>query len=543
MQGKLCRLATRTGLVVVLAVSLASAAAPAGRVEPAPKLLDLRVSNGSTPYAEDRPLLTTVSPNGDGFRDRAVVGFRLTKSATVELDVLQTVNVKRGKNTVQTISSLRHAFSRGRHRLVWTPARSLPSGTYVLELTVTDTQGRRRIYNDLPLAGRVRIRAPVVRIQRIGVSVGARYMPGQTLVASVANDARQLEVDVLSFRNGRGAVDPKTGASPIAPPVPLAWRGHRRAPGRIRIRIGDWPSGLYFVRITSKDGRVGYAPFVVRPPVLGMSRIAVVLPTNTWQAYNFADADGDGWGDSWYVNGAFRRVDISRPYNDAGIPLRFRDFDSPIIAWLSARGNVDFLTDLDLEHVPNGDLLAHVYDLIVFPGHEEYTTAHEYNVVRRYRDLGGNLMFLSANNLFWKVVFRGHVMRRLGEWRNLGRPEASIVGVQYVASNYGIHQGAYIANTTSAPWVFAGTGLANGQSFGRYGYEIDIRSPATPPGTILLASIPDLMGPGRTAEMTYYETVAGAKVFAAGALNFGASVGDPVVARILDNVWARLSRP
>jgi hypothetical protein len=543
MQGKICRLATHTGLVVVLAVSLTSAAAPAVRVAPAPKLLDLRVSNGSTPYAGDGPLLTTVSPNGDGFRDRAVVGFRLTKSAAVELDVLQTVNVKRGKNTVQTISSVRHAFSRGRHRLVWTPARSLPSGTYVLELTVTDTQGRRRIYNDLPLAGRVRIRAPVVRIQRIGVSVGARYMPGQTAVASVATDARQLDVDVLSFRNGRGAVDPKTGASPIAPPVALAWRGHRKAPGRVRIHIGDWPSGLYFVRITSKDRRVGYAPFVIRPPVLGTSRIAVVLPTNTWQAYNFADANGDGWGDSWYVNGAFRRVDISRPYNDSGIPLRFRDFDSAIVAWLSARGNVDFLTDLDLEHVASGDLLAHVYDLIVFPGHEEYTTAHEYNVVRRFRNLGGNLMFLSANNFFWKVVFQGKVMRRVGEWRNLGRPEAGLVGVQYVASNYGVHQGGYIANTAGAPWVFAGTGLANGQSFGSYGYEIDIRSPATPAGTILLASIPDLMGPGRTAEMTYYETAAGAKVFAAGALNFGASVGDPVVARILDNVWTRLSTP
>jgi hypothetical protein len=543
MQGKICRLATHTGLVVVLAVSLTSAAAPAVRVAPAPKLLDLRVSNGSTPYAGDGPLLTTVSPNGDGFRDRAVVGFRLTKSAAVELDVLQTVNVKRGKNTVQTISSVRHAFSRGRHRLVWTPARSLPSGTYVLELTVTDTQGRRRIYNDLPLAGRVRIRAPVVRIQRIGVSVGARYMPGQTAVASVATDARQLDVDVLSFRNGRGAVDPKTGASPIAPPVALAWRGHRKAPGRVRIHIGDWPSGLYFVRITSKDRRVGYAPFVIRPPVLGTSRIAVVLPTNTWQAYNFADANGDGWGDSWYVNGAFRRVDISRPYNDSGIPLRFRDFDSAIVAWLSARGNVDFLTDLDLEHVASGDLLAHVYDLIVFSGHEEYTTAHEYNVVRRFRNLGGNLMFLSANNFFWKVVFQGQVMRRVGEWRNLGRPEAGLVGVQYVASNYGVHQGGYIANTAGAPWVFAGTGLANGQSFGSYGYEIDIRSPATPAGTILLASIPDLMGPGRTAEMTYYETAAGAKVFAAGALNFGASVGDPVVARILDNVWTRLSTP
>jgi len=535
--------ATRAALVVLLAVLLVAGAAPAGRVEPAPRLLDLRVSNGSTPFAGDRRLLTTVSPNGDGFRDRAIVSFRLAVSATVELDALQTVNVKHKKSTVQRISSVRKAFSAGPHRLVWTPAGSVPTGTYVLELTVTDAQGRRRIYNDFPIAGRVRVEAPVVRIQRIGVSIGARYMPGQTAVVSVATDARSLKVDILSFRNGQGAPDPKTNASPIAPPAALAWRGHRNAPGPLRIRIGDWASGLYFVRITSRDGRVGYAPFVVRPRELGTSRIAVVLPTNTWQAYNFADADGDGWGDSWYVNGAFRSVDISRPYIDSGIPFRFGDFDSTIIGWLSARGNVDFLTDLDLEHVATGDLLAHDYDLIVFPGHEEYTTAHEYNLIKRYRDLGGNLMFLSANNLFWKVVFRGHEMRRVGEWRNLGRPEASVVGVQYVASNYGGHLGAYIADTTGAPWVFAGTGLANGQSFGHYGYEIDIRSPATPPGTILLASIPDLMGPGRTAEMTYYETAAGAKVFAAGALNFAASVDDPVVARLLDNVWARLSRP
>ena len=59
----------------------------------------------------------------------------------------------------------------------------------------------------------------------------------------------------------------------------------------------------------------------------------------------------------------------------------------------------------------------------------------------------------------------------------------------------------------------------------------------------MLARIPDLLGPGRSAEMTYYETPAGAKVFAAGALNFAASLGDPVVARIMDNLWARLSVP
>jgi hypothetical protein len=541
--GKICPVATRAALAALLALLLVAAAAPATRVHPAPRLLDLRVSNGSTPYAGDGRLLTTVSPNGDRFRDRAIVSFRLTVSATVELDVLRTVNVKRGTNTVQTIVTERHAFNPGRHRLVWTPAHSVPSGSYVLELTVTDAEGRKRIYNDLPVAGRVRVRAPVVRIQRIDVSIGARYMPGETAVVSVATDARRLNVDILSYRNGRGSPDPRTGASPIAPSATLTWRGHRNAPAPLRIRIGAWPSGLYFIRITSADGRTGYAPFVVRPRVLGTTRIAVVLPTNTWQAYNFTDANGDGWGDSWYVNGAFRRVDINRPYLDSGIPYRFGDFDAAINGWLSGRGDLDFLTDLDLAHAPSGDLLAHDYDLIVFPGHEEYTTAHEYNLIKRYRDLGGNLMFLSANNLFWKVVFHGHVMRRVGEWRNLGRPEASVVGVQYVSSNYGGRLGAYIANTTAAPWVFAGTGLSTGDTFGQYGYEIDIRSPASPPGTILLASIPDLMGPGRTAEMTYYETAAGAKVFAAGALNFASSVTNPVVARLLDNVWARLSHP
>jgi hypothetical protein len=59
----------------------------------------------------------------------------------------------------------------------------------------------------------------------------------------------------------------------------------------------------------------------------------------------------------------------------------------------------------------------------------------------------------------------------------------------------------------------------------------------------VLARIRNVMGPGRSAEMTYYETPRGAKVFAAGALNFAASADDPAVSQLLENVWARLSRP
>ncbi len=41
--------------------------------------------------------------------------------------------------------------------------------------------------------------------------------------------------------------------------------------------------------------------------------------------------------------------------------------------------------------------------------------------------------------------------------------------------------------------------------------------------------------------MTYYETTAGAKVFAAGAFTLAGSVRQPAVVRLLENLWARLA--
>jgi hypothetical protein len=301
-------------------------------------------------------------------------------------------------------------------------------------------------------------------------------------------------------------------------------------------------SGLYFLRVTAADGRVGYAPLILRPRALGKRRVAVVLSTNTWQAYNLLDADGDGWGDSWYVGGGSRAVDLRRPYRDFGVPFRFRDWVLSFISWLNRTGKaVDYLSDDDLVRVRSGDELRRAYDLVVFPGHEEYVSGHAYDVMRRYRDLGGRLMFLSANNFFWKVTREGQLLRRVQMWRKLGRPEASLVGVQWAASNYGPGQAPYTVQSTAPPWAFSGTGLSNGLRFGRYGIEIDARAPSSPPGTRVLARIPNLIG-RHDAEMTYYETAGGARVFAAGVLNFTASITDPAVSRLVDNVWARLGR-
>jgi hypothetical protein len=57
----------------------------------------------------------------------------------------------------------------------------------------------------------------------------------------------------------------------------------------------------------------------------------------------------------------------------------------------------------------------------------------------------------------------------------------------------------------------------------------------------VVAEIPRLIGATRTAQMTYYETPRGAKVFAAGAFTLP---GRSRAARtLLDNLWTRMSRP
>jgi hypothetical protein len=43
--------------------------------------------------------------------------------------------------------------------------------------------------------------------------------------------------------------------------------------------------------------------------------------------------------------------------------------------------------------------------------------------------------------------------------------------------------------------------------------------------------------------MAYYSTAAGAKVFAAGSINFGGEAEIPPVPTLLENLWERLGRP
>ncbi len=358
------------------------------------------------------------------------------------------------------------------------------------------------------------------------------YAPGTLAVLRLRGSAPVLGIRL--FHAGSGHEGPLQGA-------PVDAVSMLRRPSRtISLRVGSWPSGLYYASVTTPGRGVWYAPFVVRPRHLGTNRVLVVLPTNTWQAYNFED------GGSWYESSDVHTIDLTRPYIDGGVPPHYHGYDRGFIRWLAVnRKRADFVSDDDLDAIASGAALARAYDLIVVSGHEEYVTGHEYDLIQHYRDLGGNLAFLSANDVFYKVVKHGDEMDGRWRWRDVGRPEAALVGAQYVDWNHNEYRNRPFTTTgvAQAPWLFAGTGLRNGDTFGVYGIEVDARAASSPPGTHVLAHIPGIFGPGKSAEMTYYTTPAGAKVFSAGVMNFGGSALWPVVSTMMQNLWKALSKP
>jgi hypothetical protein len=367
------------------------------------------------------------------------------------------------------------------------------------------------------------------------------YAPGTTAALVFYNSARGVSIQVFQIGSETA---PTVGDNELQG-LPVSGRslvGAVRRGTSVSVSIGGWPTGLYFAQLTAADGRVGFAPFVLRPRRLGEHRVAIVMPTMTWQAYNLRDDNGDGKGDSWYADWNHHTVRLDRPFLSRGVPYNFRVYDLPFLHWLAwYHHGVDVLSDADLEHVASGDALRRAYRLVVFPGHHEYVTTHEYDVVQRYRDLGGHLMFLSANDFFRRVDLHANTMTMIGLWRDLGRPEAALIGVEYLANDRGTHRGPWVVrHAEELPWLFAGSGLRDGMTIGSAGIEIDRTAPASPKGVKVLAEIPNLFGPGYTAQMTYYETPRGGQVFAAGAFTLAGSVLQSNIGKLIDNLWHRL---
>ena len=301
--------------------------------------------------------------------------------------------------------------------------------------------------------------------------------------------------------------------------------------------------------VTDPQGDEFRAPVVVRDPrPLDRPRphtALVVWPYLTWRAYNAYDADLDGRPDSWYQFWRQRRVSLVGPI----LPNGVEDDHAaalPFSRWLCSRGKrVQSVTDVELGRLPLATLRR--YSAIVFPGHTEYYEPATYDLLKRYRDGGGNLVFLQANPFYRQV--------RLDRERNAmvltdydareGRSDFALAGVGYDGCCFPKSRAApYTAATgrdyERVRWLFRGTGIGPGQRFGVAASESDRIDPELTPRDHVVAGRAVIEGKHGAINATMVWSHAGrGSVFATGNYTF-LRMGRGLTYKLLDNVWRKL---
>ena len=233
----------------------------------------------------------------------------------------------------------------------------------------------------------------------------------------------------------------------------------------------DWPSGVYLVKLTNLDSRLqAYAVFVVRD-----DRPADLLfqcSDLTWQAYNRWPAWRslyDWKGNKWHTTvGA--DVGFDRPYSVYynGLPSGFNPltngsgefllWEHPLCFWLEQQGyDVTYISNLDTHADPDGLLRAGGFLSV---GHDEYWTQAMYDNVRRARDAGVALAFLSGNSVYHRIDLRpgddGQPHRVFGRVDQFA-DEQELIG----ATSYGVGLGDWVCRRPDH-WLFEGTGMKEG---------------------------------------------------------------------------------
>ena len=118
-------------------------------------------------------------------------------------------------------------------------------------------------------------------------------------------------------------------------------------------------------------------------------------------------------------------------------------------------------------------------------------------MIERYRDLGGDLAFLSANNFFYRVERRGteapRPSARVARRRPPPRRRCSVSPTS-PTTGAGIAAGYMVRDTAAARWIFAGVGGA-GTRIASFGIEID--AVGAPPASRWLRRCATSTGPAR----------------------------------------------
>ncbi|MFH1602625.1 MAG: N,N-dimethylformamidase beta subunit family domain-containing protein [Pseudomonadota bacterium] len=400
----------------------------------------------------------------------------------------------------------------------------------------------------------VNTRAPsfILEVFRMGwyEGQGARRVFGPEQVAGTAQPMPVMQIDT-------GLVD-------------CAWIN----PYSLRTSV-DWVTGVYLARLTASDsGAQSYIIFVLRDEQR-RAEVLVQLGVTTYQAYNpWGGKSLYDWSSSERQRAA--KVSFNRPYaanaqNPAAAsgmgagefltnlqphPNSFKvsnaGWDYNMVRWLEREGyNVAYCTNLDTHCRPH---LLQRQRACLSLGHDEYWSREMRDHFETARDAGVNLGFFSGNAAYWQVRFESSAAsgtadrimvcykkakldplaaadksRATDKWRSaaVGRPEEHLIGVMVV----GYPVDADIVIESAAHWVFAGTGLAAGDTLpGLLGYEVDCVHDRAASRVEILAESPwtaltDATQQG-LAHMTIYTAASGAIVFATGSIQWAWGLDD-----------------
>lgn len=209
------------------------------------------------------------------------------------------------------------------------------------------------------------------------------------------------------------------------------------------------------------------------------ARLAVFAPVSTWVAYN------PYGGKSLYKNFkddfTVRSVSTLRPNTAVQYKDRYAIHDIQVEAniyqWCDTQFGADLFPDYALEQ---GEAAFDSYSVLVIAYHMEYVSSAMHKTLRKLQKMGKTLVFLGANQLYWKIRWCDDYTRMEchkdytpwrgmagGMWRHSLRHEAVMQGVAF--SDAGTYTYAPFQIENPEHWVFGGLKLRKGDLFGMQG--------------------------------------------------------------------------
>ena len=228
----------------------------------------------------------------------------------------------------------------------------------------------------------------------------------------------------------------------------------------------------------------------------------------------------------------------------------------PFIKWLYKNNyTYEVLTDDDLKKT-NSNL--NKIKTLMFISHSEYWSEEMYTTVENFKNRGGNIISLGGNIAYFKINTFNHYIESCkdesihldgsqgGYWHLIGKPASKIFGSEYDSSGFDTF-GPYEVLLPDH-WIFNGLNLKKGDlvgtaGSGASGHGLDKITKFSPKNILRLATGINKFKNKRVkgADMTYYETEIGSKVFSTGSITSVHNIQkDKQIQKILENVLEKL---